>query len=326
MPLERADWTDILKVLRETYGIWSPGLPRDAYYHYISRQMAQPWARRNYRYFVLREAGEIVASAKLYTVPIQSRSAIYSFAGIGAVYTQEAYRNLGYGRKLLEALLALARQEERAGAFLFSDIGPALYEKFGFVAMGGRQFSVSIPASDDSDLDRPDMKALASLPVLVEPVQIAHMASLSLHHRRWLRRRPFGVARTMDYWAYKIGREIFLHDESRWSWPRLELVRHGFDPSESGYAIIEHAGLTLRVLEVIAPEPAEREIWRSLFALAIQRKARRVRGWEGVCPEIIRRPRFEERAWGVPMLLPFAKETADWPRVNPCPLLELDHL
>ncbi len=329
MRLERADWRDALKVLNETFNIWSPGLSKTDYYFYIARQLSHPWARKNYRYMVYHDRGEIAGSLKIYGIDLASRGRSYRAAGLGAVYTTESCRGKGFGAKLMESVIALVRDEGFDAVYLFSDIDPEFYGRFGFRQMGYGEFWIRLPDSQAEPAVLESIGGQEGWEILspdVMPVELAHVSLLERHHRQWLRRQPFGVERSPSYWRYKLSREFFLHENSRWVWPRLELVVHQLESFSGGYAIVEHGQNVLRVLEVIGSAEVRRQLWAKLVALAVYRGCTRMRGWEAIMPESIAKVKLTPRSWGVPMMRPFRKELEHLAEINPCPLLELDHL
>lgn len=328
MNLEVADWPDVIKVLHETYFIWSPGLNKTEYLHYIWRQLQHPWARKHYRFLVCKANESIIASCKLYSIDMLARGHNHRFAGVGAVYTQQACRGLGYGKRLMQAVIALAKAEGYSGLYLFSDIGPDFYGKLGFLELGKQEFWISLPDLESN----PHLiesfggrEFLAGAERDVSRLSQADSERINRHYRRWLARQPYGVDRSPLYWSYKFFRESYLHKFSSWKWPGLELVVEVSSEGDYGYALVEHGSATLRVLEVIGSAETQRLLWSKLAALALSRSCRRIRGWESVAPQgIDYLP--QDRAWGCPMVLPLSQEINVWPEIKPCRLLELDHL
>ncbi|RTL45079.1 MAG: GNAT family N-acetyltransferase [Candidatus Melainabacteria bacterium] len=145
MTIALADWHDILTVLRESYQIWSPGLRKDEYHEYIWRQINHPWARRNYKFFVLKHNSQVVASCKLYTVNLTYRGRSYLFGGIGAIYSMKAVRGCGYGREIVTEIVDYCFNNDYDGTILFSDIDPEFYDRLGFTEFGSADFSVHLP-------------------------------------------------------------------------------------------------------------------------------------------------------------------------------------
>jgi len=327
MELVSADWREILEVLNETFEIWSPGLDRQSYYHYVWRQMTHPWSRKNFRFLVYRDGTTVVASCKQYEIELSARGVPHRFAGIGAVFTRHAFRGQGHARRMLVEIIERCRRDGYAGLLLFSDIGAAYYEELGFVDLGCNEFFMYLPDSGGADAGAetaPEVTALLELEPRVTAVELEHIPVLSRHYNRWLRRQPFGFERSHQYWAFKLRREIFLNAHSRWSWPRMELVE--IHEPEPGYALIEYSAKTLRTLEIVGPAESRIKLWQSLLSLALKRGARRIRAWEGLRPIFLKRPQLSGREWGCPMILPLSSDVEEWTSFRPCPILELDHL
>jgi predicted acetyltransferase len=329
MALERAEWQDVQTVLRETFRIWTPGLLKSDYYFYTWCQLRHHWSRRNYQFMVFRQSGKLAGSLKFYGMDASVRGKQLRFAGLGAVYTMESHRGQGYGKKLMAAAINYAKKNGFDALYLFSDIGTDFYERFDFREMGGHEFWIYLPDSQANPSVLEAAGGQSTLDLLKEevfPVEQKHASELARHHRRWLRRQPYGIERSPEYWNYKLFRELFLHKHSLWSWPRLELVVESVDRAGGGYALVEQGQKVLRVLEVIGDEEATRKLWSKLIALALFRGCTRIRGWEGLTPSFLGKIQLAQRSWGVPMLLPLRPLVEHLADFHPCGLLELDHL
>src|SRR5262249_45724423 len=163
MQLVTADWREILQVLNQTFEIWSPGLDRQSYYHYVWRQMTHAWSRKNFRFLVYRDGQTVVPSCKLYEIELAGRGVTHRFAGIGAVFTQHAFRGQGHARRMLLEIIDDCRRQGYAGLLLFSDIGASYYEELGFVDLGCNEFFMYIPDAADQDAKTPEVVALLEL-------------------------------------------------------------------------------------------------------------------------------------------------------------------
>ena len=336
MSLERAEWHEVLAVLRETVSLWSTGLSPHDYRRYIWLQIHHSWGRNNFRFYVYKENGEIKSSCKLYKIKLAARGVEYTFCGVGAVHTLTRHRGKNYARLLIQAVVDLCERENYAGMILFSDIGPELYEDFGFTEIGSAEFSVDLKYAGEIPFALGSDFSLSSY-----PLKDADLDVLVRHHRRWSRRQPFAVVRDIAYWQYKIAREDFLNVNSILSWPQLQVTILDSDGPSGGYAITESGGNTLRIMEVVGSDDTCVKLWTYLFASSTARQIKRIRGWEGVIRGFEPNYKFEsvlppnlsisemhytERSWGRCMMLPIDPELDHWLDVNPCPLLELDHL
>ncbi|HEY9677387.1 MAG TPA: GNAT family N-acetyltransferase [Drouetiella sp.] len=336
MTITQADWSDILTVLHESREIWSPGLQKDQYQDYIWRSINHPWARRNYKFIVLKEHGRIVCSCKLYDVSLNSRGESYRFGGIGAVYTMKQARGQGFASKMIQSVLDACSEDGYDGAILFSDISPDFYAQFGFLEFGAADFGANLPRSPEfKDYVAPEV-------AYVEDSDVQNMIRI---YKRWQRSQPFAFDRDEKYLDYKLAKERYLADHSTLAWPRLEITYALENGTQTGYALTERGGHNLRILELIGTESARHQLWWKLIEHAITHRMHKIRGWESVATDLFPGFRLEQvlpaelvtkhlfkpltysiRTWGRPMFLSFDESLDDWADFFPCPILELDHL
>lgn len=362
MTIALADWHDILTVLRESYQIWSPGLRKDEYHEYIWRQINHPWARRNYKFFVLKHNSQVVASCKLYTVNLSYRGRIYLFGGIGAIYSMKAVRGCGFGREIVKQIVDYCFNNDYDGAILFSDIDPEFYDRLGFTEFGSADFSLHLPrhvtaefssahsagapasrgqVSAANPVDDSAGEATACV-TYVEATDVPTMISI---YSKWQRSQPFAYQRSELYLQYKLGREHYLAEHSTLAWPKLEIKYALEDGIETGYALTERGGKNLRILEIVGTESARLQLWNTLVGDAIRQNMHKLRGWESVASDLCPGFRLDavlddaiknsthfpplsctQRNWGRPMYMPFETELEKLVDYFPCPILELDHL
>jgi predicted acetyltransferase len=326
--LHVADWADMLAVMRETYKLWNAGMSRADYDRWTTTQLEHPWARKNFRYYVLREGAQIVASCKIYTLPFLARGVEYKIAGIGAVFTMPRHRGQGHATKLLEGIIEMAEQHDFDGLLLYNDIDCGFYEQLGFELMSDHEFYLWLTApsverqimSDQTFAE--DLHEHSPELLLVEPDLVPEMVS---HYQRCLPAQAFNLRRTESYWQFKLNREMYVQQHSRQQRPALEMLAVDMSSSSGGYALFEHTGKILRVLEVVGKPEAQESLWRNLLRTALLRRVHLVRGWESCAPKIIRGTKFVERDAAKPMLLPLNPACESWVDATPCPLFELDH-
>jgi predicted N-acetyltransferase YhbS len=154
------------QILEANYDIWNEGLSRPAYRKWWTAQLATSWGREHLRRTALVDGGDVLASAKeyLFTATLDGRTV--RVLGLGAVFTQPAHRGRGSAAALIEQLIARASANGCDLALLFSEIGPAYYERLGFsvlpmfdlelrVAESTRHGAPAtlVRAGDDSDFD-----------------------------------------------------------------------------------------------------------------------------------------------------------------------------
>ncbi|MFN8656064.1 MAG: GNAT family N-acetyltransferase [Candidatus Obscuribacterales bacterium] len=329
--LELAEWQDIQSVLRESHQIWSSGLDKSTYYQYIWWQMHQPWSRKNYRYLVYKnDSDQILSSCKLYTLDIVSHHQHFKIAGIGAVYTPRPHRGQGHALAFLRAVrdFCSGAPEAYDGMLLYSDIGLELYEAVGFESLGACDFYIWLPESGADEAISPawlptfEHRAIDRLAVTA--IELDMVPDMVRYYQRWQSNLPFAVARSEDYWHYKLARERFVSQRSRRTFARLEVICSKDSGFADGHAIIERTSEIMRVLEVFGYSENRDALWQRILSLAIDEKIGVIRGWEAAAPAL-RGVRFVERDYALPMLLSFGEPVAKWREPLPCPLFELDH-
>lgn len=336
--LRQLEEHEINQILRQNFKIWSPGLSEARYLHYQWWQFQTPWGRRNLKYWGLVEgreavggANEVTASCKLYDFSYQSKSQTYRAAGVGAVFVAEENRGRALGRSLLKLLSEHCTNAQYDFMILNSDIDPSYYEALGFDSFEPSAFRITL---SKNWLDR----AIADLseicdPFLsesfkVRPVSLRDVEQMVRHHQRWLSAQPYGMMRSDEYLEFKLGRELYLKEHSTLGWPEMDIISVNEGGPVSGYALIEQAGLYLRVLEVIGSTPVRHSLWRQILKIAQLRGINVVRGWAKVAPDI-KGLEYHWRDWSVPMIMPLKSEIRDrllaWTEIWPPAFLELDH-
>jgi predicted N-acetyltransferase YhbS len=113
-------------LFREGYRVWSRGR---TYEQYCAENRKED--RHGTRY-VLEADGDIVSSLILLRLKPFGKA-----CGIGSVVTHEGHEGKGCATALLRGAIAAA-EREFAVIFLYSDIEPAFYERFGFRALPAR--------------------------------------------------------------------------------------------------------------------------------------------------------------------------------------------
>jgi GNAT superfamily N-acetyltransferase len=357
MPLLVADWHDILKILHESADLWSAGLSSIDYCRYLQMQMAHPWFKRHVRFLVYQEDGNVKAGCKVHSLPYGSRGKSFPLLGLSAIFTLKAERNKGYAHKLIEKVIALAEKESHHGLVLYSEIADEFYEDFGFEPMGSIEFEIEMTAPNGKTKSPNREETLSPAFQIInkeaqsrfrgyttKECEPSDAAWMERQYMRWVRREAFGLERTSAYLDFKIRKENFLRQHSQLQWPLLEI--HKIDgPDGSGYALTERSKDSMRIFEIVGCEQVRHELWIYLFSLCLEHNLYQVRGWEGLTKDFA--PTYKlpplpqdiapklpqstpllcaERDWGRCMLLIFNEEISHWLDINPCPMLELDHL
>lgn len=120
-------------ILRDTFDIWHDGLSAAGYARFWDGQLKTAWGAAHLDRVALVDQGRVLSSAKRYDLSARIEGRIRRVLGIGAVFTTPAVRGRGAGTELLERVLEQAEAEGYEFAMLFSEIGPAYYERLDFV-------------------------------------------------------------------------------------------------------------------------------------------------------------------------------------------------
>jgi N-acetylglutamate synthase-like GNAT family acetyltransferase len=116
------------QLFREGYRVWSRGRTYEQYCAENSKE-----DKHGTRY-VIEDNGEIVCSLIMLRLRAFAGQAA---CGIGSVVTHSGFEHRGYATALMEKCLAAANGQ-CAVVFLYSDIAPQFYERFGFKALPDR--------------------------------------------------------------------------------------------------------------------------------------------------------------------------------------------
>jgi predicted N-acetyltransferase YhbS len=328
LALELADATDIQAVLRQNHSMWNGGLSKDLYYDFNHGQFKHPWARRNYRYFVLRKHGDIVSSCKLYTLDFQAHSKRYKVAGIGGVFTPENERGNGYASEMMQVVVKRCRDENYDAVLLFSDIDPSFYENVGFELLPDDDFHIWVNTPEVASYIMSDAGFVEDVQAHepdVAPLTLDLLPDMARHYGRYLNRQPYGIVRSDSYLEFKVKRALYRVGKVA-EWPTLEVMTLNLEGNDGGYAIFEENDKIMRVLEVIGSQETRDVLWRNILRNALLRRVHLVRGWEAAKPGFRQHLRWTQRTeWSRPMLHAINPECEAWIDEDTCPLLELDH-
>jgi predicted N-acetyltransferase YhbS len=116
---------------RLSHAAWGAQLTADQFVAREARLRAHAWSRDALTSWLLvDDAGAPLASCETYRMP----TAAGDVFGVASVFVEEQLRGRGHATRLMGLLDdALATLGARA-AILFSDVGPAIYERVGYVA------------------------------------------------------------------------------------------------------------------------------------------------------------------------------------------------
>jgi predicted acetyltransferase len=121
MVFREAREREIVGILKEGYAVWYKGRTWEQYF--ADNHKEDAYGTR----YVVEDGGKIVSSLILLRLrEIFDRNML----GIGSVITPPEFRHKGYAAELLENTMRLV--EIGDAVFLYSEVPPAFYERFGF--------------------------------------------------------------------------------------------------------------------------------------------------------------------------------------------------
>jgi predicted N-acetyltransferase YhbS len=185
-------------ILEDTFPIWNDGLRFEPYVQFWEAQLRTPWGAAHLDRVALAADGRVVASAKRYDLSARLDGRIRRVLGIGAVFTTPARRGQGWGQRLLESMLETAEAEGYEFAMLFSEIGPAFYERLDFVPVPLLESQIAIARADG---------APAMLVRAADDRDIAAIADMSARRNQ---RARFTLDRSEDWIRYGITKRRLL--------------------------------------------------------------------------------------------------------------------
>ena len=130
--LVRAEGDLLDRVLDGTYPVWHDGLTRSSYGKFYRAQTRTVWGEGHLRMFALVDGDRLLASVKRYDLTAVVGGTRTAVCGLGAVFTDPAYRGRGHAAELIEGTLSAARADGAAFALLFSEIGADYYARLAF--------------------------------------------------------------------------------------------------------------------------------------------------------------------------------------------------
>ncbi|MEZ5419682.1 MAG: GNAT family N-acetyltransferase [Vicinamibacterales bacterium] len=186
------------QILHDTYPIWGGGLSFEAYARYQVGLKRTAWGTSHVDRVVLLDGSRALASAKRYDLSARIDGRIRRVLGIGAVFTPRELRGRGAASALLAHMVDAANTEGFEFALLFSDVGPALYERLDFVPVPLESATLNVTLRDGT----PAMLVRAG-----DDRDLAHITEMSAARGTGAR---FALDRSEDYIRYAISRRRLL--------------------------------------------------------------------------------------------------------------------
>lgn len=173
------------RILDSSYPLWGDGLSRKRYQQYNSGQLTTRWARANLERVALVDRGELLSSAKRYTLDLSIDGRRVRALGLGAVFTPPDVRGRGHARTLIDRMVAAAERDGLDAALLFSEIGPDYYARCGFSVVARETLGLEVSRLKGA----PGIVARTGEPRDL-PFIAAMDAGLAVRYRLHVRRSP----------------------------------------------------------------------------------------------------------------------------------------
>ncbi len=192
--LETASEAALDQILRDSHPLWGGGLAFDAYAKYQAAERRTAWGRAHVERMALFDGQRLLASAKRYDLSARVDGRIRRVLGLGALFTPRELRGRGAASAMVAHLVDAANTEGFEFALLFSDIGPALYERLEFVPIPLATSTLRVLTKDGA----PAMLVRAG-----DDKDLAHVTELSLTRSSTSR---FALDRTEDFIRHAISK------------------------------------------------------------------------------------------------------------------------
>ena len=118
--------------MRHTFSLWAEGRSLEAHVAYQEEQLARGTESIIAYAGLVEGNGGLCASLKRFSLSMRIGDETIPTVGLGAIMVPPPQRRGGVGRALIEATLDAARESGARLAWLFSEIDPAYYARFGF--------------------------------------------------------------------------------------------------------------------------------------------------------------------------------------------------
>jgi predicted N-acetyltransferase YhbS len=258
-----------------THAAHASPLPVDAF---VAMRLRNP-RRATATWWLLEEAGVVVASLVAYPLTFAVGDAVAAGYGLGAVATLPEARRRGHATALCRDAIEATEAEGRRVGLLFSAIPPAFYARLGFqvvpawhhVCARPAELAASGPRVPWTPIDpRAEAETLANLHAR------RHGGALHLH------RDVAGFLRSVD-----------LNPED---------LFFGVGTPRRGYVRVAVEAESVEVVEEVLPAPERAAALRAVGRLAVGLKALTVEGWFDPCPTVAEFFDDRGRATTLPMV------------------------
>lgn len=278
----------------QSHALWGGGQTENARYTALMARLAGAGNDLLKMSGLTDGQGRLLASLKRYYFDLSIKGARVKTIGLGAIFTDSDLRGCGFATCLIKWVLEDAREKDGCGAaLLFSDIGTAYYERFGFKALPSFSWKSRV-----SDL--PEGTGLALREVGKDGAALI----------RW----HADAAKGFDLYALRTERAYALFSEINGAGKSYLLSENGQDV---GYVTMATGNALFWVDEWYAPEISPDKVWGAIKSMAQASGSSEAAGWWLPGYGVANKQREKE----IPMVLIFNDENMP----DGCLLSAVDH-
>ena len=271
MPLVPAAGPLLDSIFDNTFPLWNEGLTREAYGQWNQAQLKTSWGRRHLqRFALLDDDGSLLASAKRYRIDIRLDGRDGWMAGIGAVFTPPACRGRGHATRLIDMLSERERANGALLVSLFSEIGPAFYERLGFRTVPVDEVTVTVKRQDGAPA------------MLVRAGEERDLGKLAALHATRAAAARFALRRDPSLFAYALTKKRLLAGLGRPGLRQMEFFVAEEGASAVAYVVLSENANGWTLEEAGDRDPAGARLGAMLQVLLAREPAHRtplIRAW-----------------------------------------------
>jgi len=194
----------IRSIYAESAALWGGGLSAEELEGVWNDVLATPWGGRHASYRVWTDSrGNVLSSLKIYRPLIRVGSRVVRGAVLAAIFTPRRLRRRGHASAMLRHVLDGLEAAGDPPVLLFSDIGSAFYERFGFRALPALEQWGPIPRE-------PAARRALELRLMRED----DLTSIREAHDAFLTDQPLAVVRDEAHWDFLFARARFFFARS----------------------------------------------------------------------------------------------------------------
>lgn len=157
--VEKLSRSQISDVQRQTHDLWGEHWTLEQRLERLTYSMSFAGGPPLSMCGFVDENNDVVASMKRYALDLTYQNQTLTALGMGAIFTPQQYRKNGLAHDLISRVITDARDRDCPLVFLFSDIGPTYYQRFGFFELPALDMHVEITAISSISTDYQLIKA-----------------------------------------------------------------------------------------------------------------------------------------------------------------------